>query len=162
MKKATLQTVARDVTAIARSVRMLEKRALGKQSALKLVPSNRPELATGEKYAGIILGKNNALDYHLIKLPGEMPQKGGWTAAGEWVKDLVKKIAGAALPNRREQALMYANIPEEFQTDDPYWSCEESAGLRHYAWYQWFDNGRQGHWSKGYKYRACAVRRVPI
>ncbi len=153
MKKASLQTIARDVRAIAVTVGAVKP---GKAD-LKLVHSKQPATAKGEIYAGIVLGKKGERSYHLIKLPREMPSKDDWDAAGKWAASVK-----GALPTRREQALMFANIAEEFQTDTPYWSCEEHAGASSYAWCQWFNHGSQGYWTKASKLRACAVRRVFI
>lgn len=159
MKKANLQTIARDVRALTRSVATLAKP--GKKAHLTVVPSGRPEAETGEKYAGIILGKNGAQDYHLFKRPGEM-SNAPWNDAVAYAKAGNKGRTDIALPNRRELALLYANLQEEFKTDAPYWSSEEYAGTRDSAWSQWFDDGSQYGWHKDRKSRACLVRRVPI
>ncbi len=112
-------------------------------------------LKEGEHYAGIILGKNGAQSYHLILLPGEIEDT-------DWQKsmDLAKSIGGE-LPNRREQALLYANLKEQFKPEW-YWSCEQSAGNAGWAWMQAFSDGSQLSSPKGLDTRARAVRRLII
>jgi len=74
----------------------------------------------------------------------------------EWAKTI-----GVGLPNRREQALLYANLKEQFQ-EEWYWSCEQHASDASYAWVQDFGDGYQGHWGKDDDGRARAVRRLII
>lgn len=107
-------------------------------------------LKEGEKYAGLLLGKNGAPDQHIILLPGEA-QAMNWDDAKKFAAD-----AGGELPMRREQALLFANLPEEF-TPNWYWSnTQRSAGS---AWFQHFYDGYQ-HWlTTDNKCRARAVRR---
>lgn len=112
-------------------------------------------LKKGEKYAGIITGKDGAPDHHLILLPGEAE---GATFAGA---QEFAKLAGGDLPTRREQSLLFANCKEEFQPRW-YWSGEQHATDSDYAWVQHFNHGFQHLWLKVYGYRARAVRRIPI
>lgn len=113
------------------------------------------ELHDDEHYAGIILGKDGAPDHHLILLPGEA-ESVNWKDA----QDFAVK-AGGELPTRREQALLYANLKEQFQ-EAYYWSGEQHAAHSHFAWFQHFDNGYQDCYHKDYKLRARAVRRLEI
>lgn len=151
MQKATLQTLARDVRAIARSLGTTAKPL---KPDLKALAGGRPVLAKNEEYVGVVY-KNGAPEYHLIKLPQETD--------GVTFDEAVahgKKHGDA--PTRRDLMLMWISIPDKFKTDKPYWSSEQYACLSSYAWYQWFLNGGQSHWSKDNEVRACAVRRVPI
>ena len=111
------------------------------------------ELNDGEEYAGIILGKDGTPDHHLILLPGEVEEV-NWKDAKEFAAK-----AGGELPTRREQALLYANLKEQY-TDNYYWSGEQHAAYSDCAWYQHFDFGGQGYSSKYIKLRARAVRRL--
>ena len=107
-------------------------------------------LKEGEQYAGLLLGKNGAPDQHIILLPGES-QETNWDDAKKFAAD-----AGGELPTRREQALLFANLPEEF-TPNWYWSGEQrSAGS---AWLQDFITGYQDWGLTNDKCRARAVRR---
>ena len=114
-----------------------------------------PALNEGEHYAGILLDDNGAPSHHLILLPGDRDD-GPWRDAIEWAKSI-----GGELPTRREQALLYANLPKQFQ-NDWYWSCEQHAAVSVYAWMQGFGNGDQFNGHKSYNHRARAVRRSSI
>ncbi len=110
-------------------------------------------LKAGEQYAGLLLGKNGEADQHIILLPGEA-QAVNWDEACKFATD-----TGGELPTRREQALLFANLPEAF-TPNWYWSGEQrSAGS---AWFQNFDGGYQNWLFTNGKCRAVAVRRQPI
>lgn len=112
-------------------------------------------LQPGEHYAGIILGKNGQPDHHLILLPDQATD-----ATFQQAQEFANK-AGGELPTRREQALLYANLKEEFD-ERAYWSCEQPAVDSDSAWYQYFYNGGQSWYDKDYYLRARAVRRVVL
>jgi hypothetical protein len=112
-------------------------------------------LAPGEEYAGIILGKDGDPTYHLVLLPGEFA-KATWQQATEWAKSI-----GGELPTRREQALLYANLKEQFKAEW-YWSSEQHASDYDCAWFQFFLDGLQHYDLKSFEGRARAARRVII
>src|SRR5262249_5501561 len=60
-------------------------------------PITLGQLRSGERYAGLILGKDGEPGYHLILLPGEVEDK-TWEQAKEWAASV-----GGELPTRREQ-----------------------------------------------------------
>lgn len=107
-------------------------------------------LKKGEKYGGLLLGKNGDPDQHIILLPSEV-QAVNWDEAKKFAAE-----SGGELPTRREQALLFANLPEEF-TPNWYWSgAQRGSGS---AWGQGFSFGIQ-YWSyPGGECRARAVRR---
>jgi len=110
-------------------------------------------LKEGEQYAGLLLGKNGEPDQHIILLPGEV-QSVNWDDARKFAAN-----AGGELPTRREQALLFANLPEEF-TPNWYWSGEQRGSVS--AWVQFFTLGYQD-WNRSVsKCRARAVRRSPL
>lgn len=113
-----------------------------------------PALADGEKYAGFLLDESGAPTHHVILLAGDTSAT--WKKAVEWAKK-----QGGELPTRREQSLLFANCQAEFK-GDWYWSGEQRAGGSGYAWCQYFANGSQYWLHVDYRYRARAVRRVPI
>ncbi len=117
-------------------------------------PEQIIDLAPGESYAGIILGKDGEASHHLILLPGEA-ENIKWEKAQKWANK-----AGGELPTRREQSLLYANLKEQFQSAW-YWSGEQHAAHSDYAWSQNFDYGDQ-FILKGIELRARAVRRLKI
>lgn len=115
----------------------------------------QPALRDGEHYAGIMLGKDGAASHHLILLPGDRDD-GPWQDAMDWAQSI-----GGELPTRREQALLYANLPEQFKSEW-YWSCEQHAAGSDYAWLQHFGDGSQNLNRKSNTNRARAVRRLTI
>ncbi|MFA6204427.1 MAG: hypothetical protein WC710_14710 [Gallionella sp.] len=112
-------------------------------------------LKKGEKYAGILLGKNGAPDQHIILLPGDADPL-NWEAAKKFASK-----AGGELPTRREQSLLFANLKEEFQ-ERWYWSGEQHAANSSCAWCQNFNYGYQLSYYESSECRARAVRRKTI
>lgn len=115
----------------------------------------KENLKKGEHYVGLILGKNGEPDHHLYLLPPQA-ERMSWAKALEWAKS-----QGGELPTRREQSLLFANVPELFQAAW-YWSGEQHASYSVCAWVQGFGNGGQYCSPKSGEYRACAIRRSKI
>lgn len=112
------------------------------------------QLAEGERWAGILLDENGNPSHHLILLPGETEAE--WQAAIEWAEQ-----QGGVLPSRKEQALLFANLADEFQRDW-YWSSEQHAAHSSNAWCQGFNLGSQHYDRKVNELRARAVRRLSV
>ncbi len=110
-------------------------------------------LREGEIYAGLVLGKDGAADYHLFLQPGAATGV-NWQAAMDWAKKL-----GHSLPTRVEQALLFANLKHEFEPRY-YWSSEQAGPST--AWGQFFDLGYQDYDDRSAEGRARAVRRLEI
>jgi hypothetical protein len=110
-------------------------------------------LQKGEIYAGLVLGKDGAADYHLFLQPGAATGV-TWQAAMDWAKKL-----GHSLPSRAEQALLFANLKDQFEPRW-YWSSEQAGPST--AWRQDFTNGSQNLSYRSYEGRARAVRRLEI
>ena len=119
------------------------------------IPASSIGLQPGEHYAGIVLGHNDEPSYHLILLPGEA-ESVTHDAALKWAEEV-----SGELPNRREQALLYANLKSEFAATW-YWSSVLHESAPDYAWYQYFSNGSQDVSTRYDELRARAVRRLPI
>ena len=119
------------------------------------LPEQWIELAGGEHYAGIVVGKDGESSYHLILLPAAA-EKLTWAKAKE-----LAAAAGGELPTRREQSLLFANLRKQFESAW-YWSGEQYAADSVFAWCQHFFSGTQygNHTARGL--RARAVRRVAI
>jgi hypothetical protein len=115
-----------------------------------------PELAKGERYAGVLLTDDGTPSHHLVLLPGKSTKDLNWEDAKAWAKK-----QGGELPTRREQSLLMANAKQHIE-GRWHWSSEQHAGDSAFAWYQTFSNGYQVINRKDYKLRARAVRRVPI
>ncbi len=114
-----------------------------------------PDLRDGEHNAGLILDEHGMPEYWLILLPGEQ-EKIQWQDAMDWAKSI-----GGELPNRREQSLLIANLKDLFEPEW-YWSSEVHESDSDYAYIQLFYNGNQSYYGKRHKYRARAVRRIPV
>jgi hypothetical protein len=125
-------------------------RAAAKPAAFPL-----PTLKKGEAYAGVLLDAKGKPVAHLIELP-ETATKVTWKQALEFAM-----AQGGELPDRQEAALLYANRKADHE-NEWYWTREQHASYESYAWIQDFDDGLQYDGDKGNRYRARAVRRVPI
>jgi hypothetical protein len=116
----------------------------------------------GGIYAGVVRGDEGQPDYHMIVANSER-EGTNWKDALAWVKDL--KASGGhtdfELPKRKEQAILFGNVPELF-AKEWYWSSEQYAPYDGYAWCQFFHDGSQGSLHKSGSLRARAVRRLPI
>ena len=114
-----------------------------------------PPLAEGEVYIGVVGDKNGDF-HHVILLPGDNGYA-PWDEQLAWAKTI-----GGDLPNRIEQAMLWANHRDQFE-QDWYWSSESYHRNDAYAWCQYFSYGNQGCHHKDDNYcRARAVRRLPI
>ena len=114
----------------------------------------KPHLNDGEIYIGLI-GDANSEAYHLVLMPGDNDSD-THQAQLEWAKSI-----GGDLPNRIEQAMLWANHRDQFEKDW-YWSNELHHTESAWAWCQFFSYGDQIHSNQDYELRARAVRRLPI
>ena len=113
-----------------------------------------PPLAEGETYIGCIGDATGNL-HHVILLPGDNDDA-THEAQLEWAKSI-----GGDLPNRIEQAMLWANHRDQFKKDW-YWSNQTHHSESGWAWYQYFTSGTQLISYRYYALRARAVRRLPI
>lgn len=115
----------------------------------------------GGVYAGIVRGDAGQRDYHLIASNDEIV-RAVWGAAMVWASNLTP-YAGRSwiLPARRDQAVLYGNLPELF-AKEWYWSGEEYAPDAAYAWAETFDYGYQDFCRHGFGFRARAVLHIPV
>ena len=114
-----------------------------------------PPLAEGETYIGLI-GAANGDAYHAILLPGDN-NNATWQQQIDWANSI-----GGDLPNRIEQAMLWANHRDQFKKDW-YWSNEIHHFESGWAWSQLFYHGYQVSLNlKSNEFRARAVRRLPI
>jgi len=142
----------------------------------------------GGIYAGLMAGRDGKPDYHLIVAPADQGELTGvtWGDYGKEVPEAVSYHDGQAntaamaaagnelaqrivaltinghsdwhLPSQAEAHLQAANLKDEFNQDDFYWtSTQYSAGG---AWGQYFYYGNQGLDHKDAEGRARAVRRL--
>ena len=115
---------------------------------------NIPELADCDIYVGAIGDAAGNL-YHVILLPGDNDDATHESQL-EWAKSI-----GGDLPNRIEQAMLWARHRDRFQ-NDLYWSNEIHDTESGWAWFQTFGHGSQTRGTRLSELRARAVRRLPI
>lgn len=152
----TLESIKAEHSKLAGMIAAFEKQQ--EPSAL-FFPEVTIKLAPGEHYAGFVIGKDGEPSYHLVLLPGQADDI-TWEKAMEWAS----KQGGdsvASLPTRREQALLYANLKEEFE-ERAYWSCEAHESEFDWAWCQTFGYGSQNNYDRYFELRARSVRRLAI
>ncbi|TAM07217.1 MAG: DUF1566 domain-containing protein [Paraburkholderia sp.] len=113
-----------------------------------------PPLAEGEVYVGAIGDKNGDF-HHIILLPGDNAEA-TWQEQMDWAKSI-----GGDLPNRIEQAMLWANHRDQFE-QDWYWSNETHHRESGWAWCQDFLDGSQDRNGNSAALRARAVRRLSI
>ena len=91
-----------------------------------------PPLSEGEVYVGA-LGDKKGDFYHIVLLPGDN-ERAPWAEQLEWAKSI-----GGDLPNRIEQAMLFANFRDQFE-QAAYWSNTPDADPEYsgWAWYQDF------------------------
>ncbi len=148
----TLKAIKHEQNRLAKMIAVLEA-----QSAVDFcIPQADIVLHQGEHYAGLILDEEGNPSHHLILLAGETEDI-SWPNAQDWAAE-----QGGELPTRREQALLYANLPSQFQKTW-YWSCEQHKEDSSHAWSQYFLHGYQGNNNTtSAELRARAVRRLII
>jgi hypothetical protein len=112
-------------------------------------------LEPGERYVGTILSACNTKRHHIILLPGEIADA-SWNKSMEWAAGI-----GGDLPDRVEQAMLFATMKDQFK-EAAYWSNTQHAAHSDYAWCQGFTNGNQRSYYKSSELRARAVRRLEI
>jgi hypothetical protein len=88
-------------------------------------------------------------------LPGSAADV-SWPAARDWTAE-----RGGMLPTRRELALLFANLREEFDRAW-YWSSEQHETRAQLVWGQNFASGIQTVYGRPFRGNARAVRRIDI
>ena len=152
----TLESIKAEHIKLADMIAAFEKQ---QEPSAQVFPEATINLAPGEHYAGLVIGKDGEPSYHLVLLPGQADDI-TWEKAMEWAS----KQGGdsvASLPTRREQALLYANLKEEFE-ERAYWSCEAHESESGWAWVQHFLDGYQDRYGRDRELRARAFRRLVI
>jgi len=111
------------------------------------------ELQPGEHYAGAVLDADGNHLHHLVLMAAKPDGEVNWQTAMVWANGI-----GGVLPNRQEQALLYANCKPHLE-GRWHWSSESHTDAS-YAWYCYFTSGGQHDGLKSYEGCAVAVRRV--
>jgi hypothetical protein len=118
------------------------------------VPATDIALAAGEHYAGTVLLSNGQISHHLVLMAPRPKADMAWSDAVAWSAEV-----GGVLPNRQEQALLFANCRHHIKPVW-HWSSEQHEDDASYAWRQHFLNGGQYYTRKSAQGAAVAVRRV--
>lgn len=151
MPAPTLAALQADFQAL--GVRLAAFEAQAKVSAAFPVTVDYPELKEGERFLSAVIRADGRKEITIL-LPGSY--QGTWQASMDWAKSL-----GGDLPSRVEQALLYADMKDEFE-ETCYWSNQTYESADAYAWCQGFNGGCQDYGHKDGNYRARAVRRLVI
>ena len=118
------------------------------------LPAATIELRPGEHYAGPVLDEAGQIKHHLVLLPDRPAQRVNWQDAMAWADGI-----GAQLPDRQEQALLFANCKPHLQPGW-HWSCQEDEEDASFAWTCYFNSGLQSGYRKSFEGSAVAVRRL--
>ena len=158
----TIESLRAEVSALAARIDAAEKAQAEKAAA---VPAQGIPAGIGVSwgygiYAGVVRGNPEQRDYHLI-VSAEEIDSATWDAARAWAKARGDDEVTWSLPQRKEQAILFGNVPELFEKEW-YWSDAQSASAAGSAWAQGFSRGHQHYFHKVNEFRARAVRRVPI
>lgn len=135
----------------ARSI-LEQVKAQSRPTVLKVVGVSI-ELQPGERYAGPVLDVDGKVSHHLILMAQRPAGDLNWQAAMDWAASI-----GGALPNRQEQALLFANCKPHLQPSW-HWSSETHETNASYAWNCYFDYGSQDDYHKSHEGSAVSVRR---
>ena len=119
-----------------------------------VLPAASIALQPGERYAGMVLDEAGQPKHHLILMAQRPGKELAWQPAMDWAASV-----GGTLPDRQEQALLYANCKPHL---DPtwHWSCQTHDNDASYAWGCTFHLGNQYSNNESFEGSAVAVRRV--
>jgi len=151
MNDLTLEAIKAEHAKVAEMIANFEVQAKIESAFPVSVPAPKPN--SGELWLGaVITGKKME---HVYLLPGDNAAA-TWQEQMDWAKSI-----GGDLPTRGEQAMLNANLKDQFK-EVAYWSNEKHVSDSDYAWFQNFGLGHQSHSYTDYKLRARAVRRSEI
>ena len=121
-----------------------------------VLPAASIALQPGERYAGMVLDEAGQPKHHLILMAQRPGKELAWQPAMDWAASV-----GGTLPDRQEQALLYANCKPHL---DPtwHWSCQTHDNDASYAGLCYFSHGNQHNLRKSFEGSAVAVRLIPL
>lgn len=118
-------------------------------------PETKIILNPGELYAGAVLDADGRVLHHLVLMAQRPAGRLEWQAAMDWANSV-----GGRLPDRQEQALLYANCKSHLEPTW-HWSCVTDEDDASHAWLCNFSNGGQFYYRQSYEGSAVAVRSIP-
>jgi hypothetical protein len=121
---------------------------------LLIVPEATITLQVGEHYAGTVLDADGKIKHHLVLMAPRPDSDLDWDDAMAWAEEI-----GGSLPDRQEQALLYANCKPHLKPVWQ-WSCQQHEQDASFAWDCTFINGSQEYDRKSAEGAAVAIRRV--
>ena len=149
MSDLTIEKVQQEHTRLGK---MIEQLTLAAKATILTLPESKISLLPGERYAGPVLDKDGKVKHHLILLSARPTVDVNWKAAKAWAEEV-----GGTLPDRQEQALLFANckdaLPQRWC-----WSSEPEGSSC--AWGCYFNLGYQYYGGTSYDGSAVAVRRL--
>jgi hypothetical protein len=153
MSNITLEAIKARHDQLGEQIEQFEAQAKAKASRIVAVHAATIELRSGEHYAGTVLDESGAVKHHLILMADRPSKRLNWQDAKAWASKI-----GGALPDRQEQALLFANCKAHLDSGW-HWSSQEHEEDASYAWGCDFLGGDQYDTRKSYEGSAVAVRR---
>jgi hypothetical protein len=117
-------------------------------------PETHIELRAGEHYAGAVLDETGRIEHHLVLMAARPSERLNWDDAMKWATEV-----GGVLPDRQEQALLFANCKPHLEAAW-HWSSQAHEEDASCAWHCHFTTGSQLTYHESYEGCAVAVRRV--
>lgn len=153
MSALTLDVIQAKQTELAKLIQQFSEQAVAQSREIE-IEDRTIVLAPGEHYAGAVLDAEGNHIHDLVLMAPKPEGKLTWQGALDWAKEI-----GGRLPNRQEQALLFANCKPHLKPEW-HWSSEAHETESSYAWICHFDDGYQFYAREGYDYSAVSVRRL--
>jgi hypothetical protein len=155
MTTITLELIQTKQAELAEMIQQLKSEILQLPEII-LLPQTEINLQPGERYAGAVLGEDGHILHHLVLMAQRPAGRLTWPAAMDWASSV-----GGRLPNRQEQALLFANC-RPYLEPTWYWSCVTTEDESSCAWRCHFGGGGQSVLRKEYEGPAVAVRSITV
>ncbi|CAN5860045.1 hypothetical protein BH11PSE13_BH11PSE13_12520 [soil metagenome] len=150
MTTVTLQDIEARHAEVAKMIEQFRTHAAAAVFIAEIVIALQP----GERYAGAVLNDDGSIKHHLVLMAGRPAKKLAWQAAMNWAAEV-----GGQLPDRQEQALLFANCKPHLEAAW-HWSSQVHESDASDAWNCDFSDGHQSSNHKSYEGSAVAVRRI--
>lgn len=155
MTTITLELIQAKQAELAEMIQQLASSKAVQGEVIQL-PQTEITLKPGERYAGVVLDAFGRVQRHLVLMAQHPAGRLKWQDALYWAFSV-----GGRLPNRQEQALLFANCRPYLETAW-HWSCVTDKDDDSYAWVCHFGGGGQSVFRKEYEGPAVAVRSISV